>query len=229
MIRIIRRLCFLVFPAAVLFSACSDDRPVTSGRVIYSIEYPNNKDNLFLYSILPKEMTVDFSDGLMKSTIGKANLRNELYVDCNSKRVSAFFGYGPEAYNVLLTQSDIRQLLADQAKYTIVRTEEKDTMAGFDVQKAVATAVGDPEDVIELWYTDQIRMNNSNWYNPFHEIDGFLLAYEIDRFGLRMQFRAKSFSRTELTAKELRRSNEGKRITYSEYNYKLSDLFKTFN
>lgn len=211
-----------------LTGACTNKDEVTEGKVYYEIDYPNHKDNFFLYSILPKEMEVDFKDGKIKSLIRKANLKNALLVDCNKKQVSAYFSYGDEAFHVELLQQDIGMMLKDQKEYSIRFTDEKDTMAGFNVKKAVATCKTDPSDKIDLWYTEEIRLPHSNWYNPFKEIPGFLMAYSIDRYGIRMDFKATKFEEVEINDSEMQPIKSGISILYTDYNAKLADLFKSF-
>ncbi|MDH4471168.1 MAG: hypothetical protein QE487_01090 [Fluviicola sp.] len=213
----------------LVIAGCSNEpRVVTQGKIIYAIDYPNHKDNFFLYSILPKEMEVNFKDGKIQSVIKKANLINELLVDCNDKSFSAYFKYGDEAVNVTLTETDVNSMLVDQRKYTIKMTNEKDTMAGFNVKKAIATSVTDPSDKIELWYTNEIQVKNSNWYNPFKEINGFLLAYSIDRYGIRMDFKAKGFEEVEINNDQFSPHTDGVSIPYGDYNKKLDGLFQSF-
>jgi len=212
----------------VTFGCSNEPRVVTEGKIIYAIDYPDCKDNFFLYSILPKEMEVNFKGGKMQSVIKKANLINELLVDCNDKSFAAYFKYGDEACNVTLTEIDVKDMLGDQQKYTIKMTNIKDTMAGFNVKKAIATSVSDPSDKIDLWYTDEIQVKNSNWYNPFKEIDGFLLAYSIDRYGIRMEFKAKGYEEVEITDEQLAPRKDGVSIPYGDYNKKLDGLFQSF-
>lgn len=219
----------LLLLITLLAAACSSEkRSVTEGRVIYSIEYPDRKDNFFLYSILPKEMELNFKDGKMESRIQKANLQNVLLVDCNKKQMGAYFSYGEDAWNVTLTPKDVTSMIAEQKKYRIRFLPDRDTIAGFNVKKALATAIADPNDKITLWYTNEIRLKNSNWYNPFKEVPGFLLAYSIDRFGTRMEFRAKSFEEVAVSDEQLKMPKEGVSIRYKDYNQKLGDLFQTF-
>ena len=212
----------------VTFGCSNEPRVVTEGKIIYAIDYPDCKDNFFLYSILPKEMEVNFKGGKMQSVIKKANLINELLVDCNDKSFAAYFKYGDEAFNVTLLETDVKSMLGDQQKYTIKMTSIKDTMAGFNVKKAIATSVSDPSDKIDLWYTDEIQVKNSNWYNPFKEIDGFLLAYSIDRYGIRMEFKAKGYEEIEITDEQLAPRKDGVSIPYGDYNKKLDGLFQSF-
>lgn len=209
------------------FTSCKSE-PLKEGKIVYAIDYPDQKDNFFLYSILPKEMELFFKDGRMHSSIKKANLINSLYVDCNKKQVAAYFNYGTEAYNVTLIENEIKAMLAVQKKYKISYLNETDTIAGYDVKKALATSETDPRDKIELWYTEDISINNPNWYNPFHEVPGVLLAYSIDRYGIRMVFKAKSVEEIAVEEALLEPSKNGKSISYIDYDSKLADLFKTF-
>ena len=219
----------VVLMLLLVITACSSEpRKEVEGTIVYAIDYPNNKDNFFLYSILPKEMEVNFRDGKVQSVIKKANLVNELFVDCNKRKFSAYFSYGEDAFDVTLTKSDVKQMLSDQKQYNVKLTNEKDTMAGFNVRKAIATSVSDPSDKITLWYTTEISVENSNWYNPFSEIDGFLLAYAIDRYGIRMEFKAKGFREGPVSEDHFRPKKSGNEISYSAYNQKLGDLFQSF-
>lgn len=224
-----KHLYLLVVVGTLFLTSCnSGDRKEREGKIVYAIEYPDHKDNFFLYSILPKEMELQFRDGKMESFIHKANLTNTLVVDCNQKSMGAYFRYGNDACHTQLSAPDVQHMLADQKKYTIRFTEEKDTLAGFHVSKAIAIAVKDPSDKITLWYTDEIDVPHSNWYNPFREVPGFLLAYSIDRYGIRMVFKAKRFEKMHVTDKHLKLSNDGKDVAYSVYNKKLGELFQSF-
>jgi len=219
--------CFLLILLAVSVQSCGDNS-IKEGKIVYAIDYPNHKDNFFLYSILPKEMDLNFKDGKMQSVINKANLKNALLVDCNTKQVGAYFQYGSESFNVQLNQRDIKAMLADQKKYKIKFVDEKKEIAGFDAKKAIATCVTDKSDKIELWYTEEIQMKNSNWYNPFKEVPGVLLVYAIDRYGIRMEFKAKTFEDVSVSDEQLELPKTGLKIPYTDYNNKLNDLFKSF-
>lgn len=224
------RITTLLFVSLLFLSLVSCKKePLKEGKIVYEIDYPDQKDNFFLYSILPKEMDLYFKDGKMNSAIKKANLINSLYVDCNKKQVSAYFSYGTEAFNVTLLEKEINAMLAVQKKYKITYLNEMDTIAGYDVKKAVALSETDARDKIDLWYTEDISIAYPNWYNPFKEVKGVLLAYSIDRYGIRMVFKAKKVEEITVEDAILTPSKNGKSISYIDYDSKLADLFKTFD
>ncbi len=219
--------CLLLILLVATLQSCGDNS-IKEGKIVYAIDYPNHKDNFFLYSILPKEMELNFKDGKMQSVINKANLKNALLVDCNTKDVGAYFQYGTESFNVQLNPDDVQKMLSDQKKYKIKFVDETKEIAGFDAKKAIATCVTDQSDKIELWYTEEIQMKNSNWYNPFKEVPGVLLVYAIDRYGIRMEFKAKRFEDVSISDEQLALPKTGVKIPYVDYNNKLNDLFKSF-
>lgn len=211
-----------------LLDACSTQEAITEGKIHYSIDYPNQKNNFFLYSILPKEMEVAIKGNKIHTKITKANMTNALLVDCNKKQVAAYFNYGDESFQATLFNPDIEQLLGGKKKYSIHLTNEKDTMAGFHVSKAIAICETNKKDQIDLWYTHEIAVKNANWYTPFKGLDGFLLAYTIERYGIRMNFKAVGFEAVAIRDSDMELPKGGIKIPYLTFNSKLEDLFKSF-
>ncbi len=215
----------------IFLASCSPKKPlVKEGTILYSVDYPNHRNNAFLYSILPKEMEISFRNGVIRNDVSRANLQNVLLFDCNQKEMEIYFQYGEEAFKTKLTPEETQAMLKGQKEYDIEFTDEVDTLSGFNVKKAIARGKTDQTDVITLWYTEEIDIKNPNWYNTFQEIPGVLLAYSVDRFGIRMDYKAKKFipkmdkSRQRLFTLPAK----GTHITYREYDQKMNNLFATF-
>lgn len=221
---------FLGICIFLLCSCTSKKEVISEGTIIYSADYPNHKKNVFLYNILPKEIEISFRNGKVRNDISRGNFQNVLLIDCNKKEMDIYFQYGEEAFKTDLTPDEIQKMLNDQTKYDIRFTDETDTLAGFNVKKAVATGVKNKSDVITLWYTEEIALKNPNWYNTFKEVPGVLLAYSVDRFGIRMDYKAIKFiPKVDESKKQLfTLPAKGTAISYDEYNQKMNDLFATF-
>lgn len=215
----------------LLLVGCADEKRVKSGTIVYSVDYPRQKENAFLYGILPKEVEVNFQNGMVRNNISHANLQNILLMDCNQKEMGIFFQYGEEAFLVKMTDSDIKQMLRDQQKYTIQLVNETKQILGFEAKKARAINKRDSKDVLTIWYTEEIDLNHPNWYNTFEEIPGVLLAYSVERYGIRMDYKAIEFiaDTTVTRSNTLDLPAKGTPISYAEYNKKMSSLFVTFD
>lgn len=218
-------------PWLLLTSACKENETkIQSGTIIYLADYPLQKKNAFLYSILPKEMEVQIRDGYIKNSINRANLQNSLLMNCNQKEMDIYFQYAEEAYTVKLTPSEIKKMLADQEKYDIKLIDETATIVGLKAKKAIATNRANKKDIITLWYTEDIELKNANWYNTFHQIPGVLLAYSVHKYGIRMDYKAVKFipDTTNNQIEKLALPVKGTAISYAEYNKKMESLFTTF-
>jgi len=210
----------------VLFS-CGEPK-AEEGQIVYAVEYPEAKDNFVLYGILPREMELTFKGGKMKTEIKRANFQNSLLVDCNKKKVSAYYQYSREGFNVNLSDADVKKMQADPSVYKIEFKDDEKDILGLKALKAIATNKSNPKDVIEIWYTEDIALENSNWFHPFHEVPGVLLEYAIDRYGIRMEFKATAFNKKKIADGDLKLPLSRNEKNYDVYNQKLNDLFKPF-
>lgn len=216
---------------AFLVSCSSKEEVIDEGTIIYSADYPNHRKNIFLYNILPKEVEISFQDGKVRNDISRGNFQNIMLFDCNQKQMDIYFQYGEEAFKASLSPAEIRKMRSEQTQFTIRLTDETDTLAGFNVKKALAVNKQDQNDVVTLWYTEEIQLKNPNWYNTFNEVPGVLLAYSVDRFGIRMDYKATKFiPKAGESGKSLfTLPAKGTVISYDEYNKKMNSLFATFD
>ncbi len=211
-------------------SCSSDFRKISRGSIVYQVDYPEQKNNAFLYNILPKETEISFQDGVIKNDISQANLFNFMLIDCNNKYLDLYHQYGDDGYNVKMNENEINSMIHNLPKYSIKFISESRDIAGLKAQKAIATSKDNPNDKIELWYTEEIEIPNPNWYNPYRDVPGVLLVYSVTQFGIKMNYKAISFSKTKAGAinEQLSIPTKGSLIDYNEYTAKMSQLFQSF-
>lgn len=211
-------------------SCSSDFRKISRGSIVYQVDYPEQKNNAFLYNILPKETEISFQDGVIKNDISQANLFNFMLIDCNNKYLDLYHQYGDDGYNVKMNENEINSMIHNLPKYAIKFISESRDIAGLKAQKAIATSKDNPNDKIELWYTEEIEIPNPNWYNPYRDVPGVLLVYSVTQFGIKMNYKAISFSKTKAGAinEQLSIPTKGSLIDYNEYTAKMSQLFQSF-
>lgn len=213
-----------------LFLLCSCDSTTNSvkeGIITYAIDYPESKDNFFLYHVLPKELKTSFKNNKMELKIKKANMENTLIIDSKNQEIATYYNYG-EVFRSELTPQDIQQIINSHPKYKITFTNKKDTLIGFDIKLATAINPEKPKEKIELWYTDDIKFKNSNWFNGFEEIPGVLLKYSIIQYGLKMEFKATKFENVTISDSIVSKDRPGKKIPHELYDKKIIELFDSF-
>lgn len=211
----------------LLISCSSNNKNVKEGIIYYEIDYPKVKDNFFLYHVLPKELKTTFKDDFMELKIKKANLENTLIIDSKNKKITAHYNYG-EIFTSMLSESEISKIIQKHPKYKITFTKEKDTLIGFNIKKAIAINPEFPKEKIDIWYTEDIKLNNSNWFNGFQKIPGVLLKYSVYQYGIKMEFKASKFENVTIPDSIVNLTRPGKIIPHKEFDSRINELFESF-
>lgn len=191
---------------------------------MYSIDYPqiNKKERPLTYMMLPKKQSYRFNEEWIATKIKKATFDLNVLAKQDKNFFYSDFKFNDKKYMLLDKNESIKSFLATIPKYDIEVTEEKDTMLGFNIQKAYIYVNGEKT---EAWFTDEIAISNPNWFTPFKEIPGVLLKYVISQFGVRMEFKATSLEDLEEDYKFS--FNEGGDLTNSDaYQNELKELFE---
>jgi hypothetical protein len=179
-----------------LASASCDNGPIfllkNEGTITYDVSFPYEENTLML-ELYPKEMTFDFNKHYMRASIRSAwgVMTTDLIIDNQQRKYSQLLKSFSDKYYMTLDENSIGEWLAYQPEIRIEKTEDTLTIAGYLCKKSIARFSNDSLPAIELFYTNDIRIDESNWWNQFAGVEGFLLGYELEQYGKRMRLRAR--------------------------------------
>jgi hypothetical protein len=98
-------------------------------------------------------------------------------------------------------------------------------IAGFKCKEAKVKLVGGEE--VKVFYTNDIGINHPNWSNPYNKIDGVLMDFQMERYGIVMHLIAKSVLAQKVEDEAFQvpaDSTEYKKIIFSELEKILQEL-----
>lgn len=206
------------------------DTRISEGVIEYRVSFPELSDESITATLLPETMTYSFKDDEFASFFEAAGgvFKNKIIADRKNKRVDHELKVFRKQIKVLMNETDVLQMLADYPKMTIIKTSDTDSIAGFPCKKALVVfeEIDIPE--IEVYYTQEINMDKPNWCTQYHEIDGVLMAYEIEEFGIRMRLEATSVESSQVAPDILEPNTEYQTISKEEMDVELSQLVETF-
>ncbi len=154
-------------------------------------------------------------------------MENTLVIDNDKQKITAYYNYG-EIFTSYLEPNDIVKVINKQPSYKITFEKEKDTLLGFNIQKAIAINPAFPKKKIVLWFTKDIKVKNPNWFNGFEKIPGVLLKYSVVQYGIQMEFKATKYEEVSISDSILNLKRPGKAIPHTEYDKRINDLFESF-
>jgi hypothetical protein len=162
------------------------------GTITYDVSFPYEQNTLML-ELYPKEMSFDFNKHYMRASIRSAwgVMTTDLIIDNQKRQYSQLLKSFSDKYCMTLDENNIVDWLAYSPKVTIEKTSDTLTIAGYLCEKSLARFENDSLPSIELYYTNELRIDETNWWNQFSQVDGFLLGYELEQYGKRMRLRAR--------------------------------------
>jgi hypothetical protein len=220
----------------LLIAACNNistrvfDNRISEGTIEYKVSFPELSDESITATLLPETMIYSFKNDQFASFFEAAGgvFKNKIIANRKEKRVDHELKVFRKQIKVLMDETDVLQMLADYPKMTVIKTDDTDSIAGYHCKKALVVfeEIEIPE--IEIYYTQEINMDTPNWCTQYHEIDGVLMAYELEEFGVRMRLEATSVEATEVSPEILQPNNEYQSISREEMDIELAQLVETF-
>ncbi len=187
---------FLFFITIFVFYSCDKFGGSSQGVITYELKYLEDEKDKPVISLLPTEMKFYYKDnntcqkveGWMSifSIIGisdfKTGTRYALLKIMADKYMYKSTGNTAFGYD---------EMKGKKIKFT----KETKEIAGYKCKKAIVEYKGDE---YEVYYTDKIKIKDPNWNNPYKEINGVLMKYQISMFGIKTEITATKVENIEI-------------------------------
>lgn len=220
---------FLAMACNRISASIMDNRP-SEGIIEYQITFPDVTDDMITANLLPDRMTYAFTENGFASNFETAGgvFKNRIVADNKKKSLEHQLKVFRKKIRVKMDETDINKMLSQYPNMTVIKTPDIDTIAGFHCKRAliVFEDVNMPE--INVYYTNDIRMNTPNWCTQYHEIDGVLMAYEVEEFGIRMRLQAIAVKDLGSPEEMMATEEDYASITKEMMDIELAQLVETF-
>jgi len=164
------------------FFGCSDD--VSDGKegiIHFELTYIDGENSNPIITFLPNTMTYAFKNG---QTIQKVEGWGGVFKmigmsDTKKDSVTALMKILGEKfkYQCRLGEDSFGYEPLEGCKIKYVNGTKE--IAGYKCKRAIATY---KDQKFELYYTEDIKIENANWNTPFKDVKGVLLEYQISMF-----------------------------------------------
>ena len=182
------------------FSACKNltTKEISSGVIEYDISYPNPSEVTMSMDLMPKTLTYRFNEHNTCSEIsaGMGALKTIVLTNFEKKNIVQTLNLLGKKYKVEFNKAAIDSMYSAEPSIKFETTEETKKIAGYDCHK-VKCSTKDANGALinyEIFYTKAIKASHVNWFNIYKDIDGMLMQYRVKRYGITMNFTAKTVS-----------------------------------
>ncbi len=206
-----------------LFKKIIGGKVISEGVIEYDITYPKMDPNSMMVQGLPDKAYLRFKNNDMVNDMsGMMGLISITYISKqSSKSVAQTLTLINKKYAAQITEEEMNKMNSDYISKVEAGKNVKE-LAGFKCKEAIVTLKSG--ETIYAYYTNDIGITNPNWSNPYKKIDGVLMDFQMERYGLAMHLKAKQVVAQEIDDNVFVITDDHKKIPFPELEKILIEL-----
>lgn len=178
---------------------------VNEGLIKYDITFNNEeKKTNSVIELLPTEMEQLFKDGSSKCKIeGFMGMFLTAMISNTKTTTNSYIFKVMADKNYCQTKVGQPTLGFDPMPgMHLKKTLQKKEIAGYKAKKVIVTFDDPKIPSFDVYYTEEINIENPNWSNPYSKINGVLLEFRVKMKGITMIIKAKEVINKEIQDSE---------------------------
>ncbi len=208
----------------LLVTGCKhkDEKFISEGRIEYDVTVVDDEGS-GMANMMPHKMTIKFKNNKSCATMSAgmglfatsfiSDPETVTHTICmkllNKKMVAVQNSFDIERENTAYP-------------YTLVPTKGTKMIAGYKCLKVHVKPQREDQKEFDIYYTKELDFKNPNFANPFHELDGVLMEYQIKKMGFELKFTATAVINEDVEDDNFTYTSDHKKISNKEMN----DIFK---
>ena len=200
----------------------NDDKVVAEGVIEYTASVVDQSNPMA--SLAPSKMTIKFKNNMScaEMSAGMGLFTTAFISNPETKTLTQLVKLLNKKFSLVLDHPAI-QKENEAYKFELTPCKETKLIAGYKCEKAHVKMLDEFGTEFDIFYTKDLAIENPNFANPFHMIDGVLMEYQMKKFGLEMKFTAKSVKKEDVDDSEFELPADFKAISAEE----MATLFES--
>ncbi len=201
----------------------NDGKVVDEGIIEYTASVVDQSNPMV--GLAPSKMTIKFkhNKSCAEMSAGMGLFSTSFISDPEKKTLTQLVKLLNKKLSLVLDAAAIEKE-NEVYKFDLTPLKETKMIAGYKCQSVHIKMHDDLETEFDIYYTTELSIDNPNFANPFHMIDGVLMEYQMKKFGLEMKFTAKSVKKEDIDDSTFELPVEYKPISAEEMNTLFEQL-----
>ncbi len=217
--------CLLGLFCLLFWTGCKQDNEkfISEGSIEYSASVVDSTNSMA--SMAPSKMVIKFKNNksAVEMSAGMGLFNTSFISNPETKTLLQLVKLLNKKFWVAEDESQIKKEIEDY-KIEIKPTTETKMIAGYKCKKSIVHYIDGESPDFVIYYTNELNIQNPNFANPFHTVDGVLMEYQMKKFGLEMKFVAKKVTKEAVEDATFEVPDDYKKITPKEMNELFGSL-----
>jgi len=186
------KLLVLLLFTSVFYISCinNSEKFISEGVITFDAEVIN-KNHPFA-GLAPSEMTTYFKKNHFHSEMSTMGIFVSKFITNPDNKTFISMVRLFDVKNALIeNEKAINEELA-LYELELIETDESKIIAGYNCKKVIAVKKNQPNEKFEVFYTNELDIENPNFSTPYEKIDGVVMKFRLKKLDLEMEFTANS-------------------------------------
>ena len=198
---------------------------ISQGEIYYTIEYSGSTSS-FSRDLMPKNLVVSFKNDKILfeilAPIGNSGIIN--LVNPDLQLYDTYINMLGTKYFYAGKPGELHPGFGSMAGMELQKTDRTTVICGYNCKNAEVTLPSDRSKKHDIWYTDEIKVKNSNMSTPFKEIDGVLLSFFFVMGNSELRFDAETVYKKEISDKSFERRPKFRLVSREDMDKIITDM-----
>jgi GLPGLI family protein len=220
----------IIIVSLILLSCGGGSSDKSQGIIAYNVSYPKMDKNNLMFDFMPKKMVLKFKNNNYTTSLsaGMGMFKTDFVVNQEENEFSQLVKLINKKYILTLKGEEINESINHLPTFLIEYTGETKKILNYVCEKAIITVDNEANDAFTIFYTDQIELETPNWSNQFKGINGVMLEYQYEKYGICMRFKAKNIKFTEIDDSEFDLNEKYEHISEVRMDNEMQEIFDSF-
>ncbi|HXB42325.1 MAG TPA: hypothetical protein VNZ49_17430 [Bacteroidia bacterium] len=193
-----KRILLLYILPGFIAASCQYTNPkyIDEGVIEYDAKVVN--ENHPMAGLMPGSMAVKFRKDLFAAEMSVMGVFNTSFITDPQKKTLTTLVRMFDVKQACIDDEKALKAESDAYKINFEETKETKEIAGYKCKKVIATMADDPSIKFDVFYTEELNVTTPNFSTPYSSIKGMLMQYRLQKFGIEMEFTAKSVKKEEI-------------------------------
>lgn len=212
----------------MFLTSCNGVETTKSSLVEGSIDYNVEVINLDhpMAGMAPGSATVKFKNNKLQVEMSAMGIFTTIFIsDPDRHTLTQMVSFMDIKSACVQNEKDLNKEFKSY-ELNFEETDETKEIAGYKCKKMVVNFIGNPKEVFDVYYTEELGLEALNHIGPYHKIKGMLMEYRIKKFGLELRLTATSVKKEVIKDEVFEVPSYFKMVTPAEMLSLFEDLQK---
>lgn len=191
--------------------------PISEGNIEYNLQVIENRNALLTTDVLPTSMIMYFKDNKTCFNLSAFGVfSTDLIANSNDSSLVQTLSLFGKKFAAFGNHDSLKIYLQNEPSLEIRIDDKTKKIGGYSCKHAVGIFHNPDFPAFDIYYTEDIKVDKSNFYSQYAPIKGVLMEFCVFRYNVFMKLTAQKVNKQDVEDSHFVAGNDFKKVSKKE-------------